>query len=170
MQVDRLDLTDDGRVPNHPSFPLVLYHDVFLRDGSALSSDEVIAVFRSNGWRGAWVNGIFPFHHYHARSHEVIANLGTPVEVQFGGSSGPVVTVETGAAAAIPAGVGHCRLSGADGLVIVGAYPIGQESWDLKRADDPGHYAMAKEEIALVGRPDRDPVTGSESPLLECWK
>ncbi len=169
MQVDQLELKDDGCVPNHPSYPLLMYHDVFLRDGSPPPPSEVIGIFESNDWHGAWVNGIFPFHHYHSCSHEVLANLGDPVEVQFGGSSGPVVTFPTGAVVVIPAGGGHCRLADVDKLVIVGAYPAGQESWDLKRADDPSHYAAAKDEIARVERPDCDPVTGNQSPLLDYW-
>ena len=169
MRVERFDLKDDGVVPNHPSFPLVIYHDVFLRDASCLTADDVIEVFGSNGWSGAWVNGIFPFHHYHARSHEVLANLGGPVQVQFGGPAGPVITFQPGAAVVIPAGGGHCRLSNERELLIVGAYPYGQENWDLKRADDPEHYVAAKEEIAQVELPQQDPITGSKSPLLELW-
>ena len=36
---------------------------------------------------------------------------------------------------AIPEGVGHCLIAGAD-LVVVGAYPESQD-WDLCRATDP---------------------------------
>lgn len=169
MQVDRLELEDDGRVPNNPALPLLIYARAFLRDDAPLAPGDVIEIFASNGWSGAWVNGIYPFHHYHACSHEVLANLGDAVEVQFGGEAGPVVTFEPGAAVVIPAGGGHCRVSNTGELLIVGAYPEGQESWDLKRADNPADYAVAKDQIALVPRPGRDPVTGTESPLLDHW-
>lgn len=169
MDIDQFLFEDDGTVPNNPECPLLLYHDVFLRDGAVLSSEAVIDAFEQNGWSGAWINGIFPYHHYHARAHEVLANVGAPVEVQFGGPSGVAVTFPTGAAVVIPAGVGHCRLSGERGLKIVGAYPAGQEGWDLKRADNPAHYAQAKQEIAQVACPDKDPVTGTQSPLGDHW-
>lgn len=165
LRIETFRLADDGAVPNHPDYPLMAYHGAFLGAGA----EEVIAAFAANGWQGAWINGIFPYHHYHARSHEVLANVGPPVDVQFGGASGPVLTFETGMAVAIPAGCGHCRLSQPSGLRIVGAYPRGQEDWDLKRADNPSDYASAKAEIAQVARPECDPVAGEGGPLLEHW-
>ena len=166
MKIETLMLEDDGRVPNNRDLALVLYRNAIAPDAAAA---DVIRMFGRNGWGGAWVNGIFPYHHYHARSHEVLANVGAPVEVQFGGAAGPVVAVRPGDVVVIPAGGGHCRLSSGDGLVIVGAYPEGQEDWDLKRADDPGDYALAKSEIGQVELPDRDPVTGASTPLLHIW-
>ena len=109
--------------------------------------------------------GIFPYHHYHARTHEVLANLGSPVEVQFGGAQGPIVAFETGDVVLIPAGCGHCRLSSGHDLRIVGAYPAGQEDWDLKRGDNPAHYAQAKSEIDGVPLPGADPLDGSDGQL-----
>lgn len=160
-------LEDDGRVPNNPSLPLVLYDDVF---SPGTGTDTAIARFAENGWQGAWVNGIYDFHHYHARAHEVLANLGPTVTVQFGGDRGPVVDFPVGAVVVIPAGGGHCRVSQRGGLTIVGAYPVGQADWDLKRADSPDDYARAHSEIARVAMPDKDPVSGDDGPLLAHWR
>jgi uncharacterized protein YjlB len=159
-------LQDDGRVPNNSTLPLVMYGEAFEADAAA---ETAIACFARNGWRGAWVNGIYDFHHYHARSHEVLANLGASVTVQFGGGNGPVLEFAGGAAVVIPAGVGHCRLSGTAGLTIVGAYPTGQEVWDLKRGDNPADYELAITEIPEVAQPNLDPVYGESGPLLELW-
>lgn len=168
--VEAIQLTDDGAVPNHPRYPLLVYPKAFLdAAGAPLGPQTVINAFAANGWHGAWVNGIFGYHHYHARAHEVLANVGAAVTVQFGGASGPLLTFEPGMAVVIPAGGGHCRVSSPANLTIVGAYPEGQENWDLKRADRPADYAQAQAEIALVTRPDRDPVTGAHGPLLEHW-
>jgi uncharacterized protein YjlB len=167
METDTHALFDDGRVPNNPKLPLVIYHDVFAQGTTA---DEALALFAGNGWSGGWVNGIFDFHHYHARSHEVLANLGASVTVQFGGEAGPVLEFCSGAGVVIPAGGGHCRVSGGAGLLIVGAYPSGQEDWDLKRGDNPEHYRLAKDEIVRVGLPDSDPFGGVNGPLLELWQ
>ncbi len=169
LSVEAIELTDDGFVPNHPTYPLLLYPGAFLDNGAVSRSEEAINTFSANGWQGAWVNGIFRYHHYHARSHEVLANLGDAVTVQFGGASGPILTFEQGMAVAIPAGCGHCRLSQPDDLRIVGAYPGGQENWDLKRADTPADYAQAKAEVERVARPTNDPVFGAGGPLLEHW-
>lgn len=169
FNVEALNLTDDGCVPNHPHYPLLIYHKAFLEVGAPSSTQNVISTFKANGWQGAWVNGIFPYHHYHACAHEVLANVGDPVTVQFGGASGPVLTFETGMAVVIPAGGGHCRVSSPANLKIVGAYPRGQENWDLKRAESPADYAVAKAEIAQVACPERDPIAGVTGPLLEYW-
>ena len=166
MRTQTIHLHDDGCVPNNPSLPLIIYEDVF---AAGSGTDVAIAQFAENGWSGAWVNGIFDFHHYHARSHEVLANLGPTVTVQFGGAAGPTVDFRNGAVVLIPAGGGHCRKSSGAGLVIVGAYPTGQEDWDLKRADNTGDYQRAKLEIERVALPAKDPVTGDIGPMLEHW-
>ncbi len=166
MDVEAIELRDDGRVPNNPDLALVVYRGALARE---MEPADVIRLFGGNGWRGGWVNGIFPYHHYHARSHEVLANVGAAVTVQFGGEKGPVVSFEAGDVVVIPAGGGHCRVSSGGGLVIVGAYPVGQEDWDLSRADNPADYARAHDEIARVALPLLDPVTGQRGPLLDLW-
>lgn len=161
-------LSDDGQVPNNPHLPLVVYRKAF-EPGS--TAEAAIELFANNGWQGAWVNGIYDYHHYHARAHEVLANLGAAVMVQFGGRSGPIVEFEQGDVVVIPAGGGHCRLSSGSSLTIVGAYPAGQENWDLKRGDRPSDYPAAHAEIAAVALPVLDPVTGRpDEGLLEHWR
>ncbi len=166
MRTQTILLDDDGKVPNNPSLPLLIYQDVF---AATSGTSEAIARFATNSWSGAWVNGIYDFHHYHARSHEVLANLGPRVTVQFGGADGPTIEFLCGSVVVIPAGGGHCRLSSSAGLVIVGAYPSGQEDWDLKRADSPADYLLAQDEIPRVALPQKDPVTGANGPLLDHW-
>lgn len=168
MEIEHFALTDDGIIPNHAHYPLLLYRGAFIRGDQPHTTDEAIATFAANGWQGAWINGIFPFHHYHARAHEVLANLGSPVTVQFGGTKGPTVEFATGDVVVIPAGGGHCRKTDTAELIIVGAYPRGQENWDLKR-EAAADYRRAKQEIPLVARPAADPVTGTASPLLDFW-
>ena len=109
MDVEAVELKDDGRVPNNPDLALVHYRGALAQ---AMGTADVIRLFGDNGWRGAWVNGIFPYHHYHARSHEVLANVGAAVLVQFGGEKGPVISFEAGDVVVIPAGGGlaGCRM------------------------------------------------------------
>ena len=168
MHIEKFDLRDDGRVPNHPTYPLLLYRAALTAAGAALGADAMIRTFAAHGWGGAWINGIYPFQHYHARSHEVLGCAGAAVEVQFGGPDGPHVAFEPGDVAIIPAGVAHCRISQDTNIIVVGAYPAGQEDWDLKR-DNPGDYLAALSEIPEVAAPTADPVTGSASPLLDHW-
>jgi len=167
MHTQTIQLHDDGKVPNNASLPLVVYQNAFATDAG---TNDAVARFAANGWRGAWVNGIYDFHHYHARSHEVLANLGPAVTVRFGGEEGSTIEFLTGAVVVIPAGGGHCRLSSGAGLIIVGAYPAGQEDWDLKRADSVSDYQRALLEIPHVALPEKDPVTGDIGPLLDNWR
>ena len=56
----------------------------------------------------------------------------------------------------LPAGTGHRRASADTAFTVIGAYPRGQENYDLLReADD-----AARERIAALGPPDSDPVGG----------
>ena len=42
----------------------------------------------------------------------------------------------------------------------MGAYPVGQEDYDLLRGGDPAEVAAARERIATLGVPPQDPVGG----------
>ena len=56
----------------------------------------------------------------------------------------------------LPAGTGHRRAAADGAFTVVGAYPAGQEDYDLLRdADD-----AARERIASLGPPPEDPVGG----------
>jgi len=167
METEIYQLIDDGRVPNNPKLPLIFYSDAVPK---STTTHEALALFERNGWCDGWINGIYDFHHYHARSHEVLANLGASVTVQFGGEAGPLLEFPSGAGVVIPAGGGHCRISSGAKLQIVGAYPTGQGDWDLKRGDSPEHYRQAKDEIARVALPESDPFAGANGPLLALWR
>ena len=167
-RIESYALRDDGVVPNNPRLPLVLYPAAVPVADLAEATRWFQGLFRSHGWRGIWVNGIFPFHHYHARSHEVLGIAQGTVKIQFGGPAGPVVNLSAGDAAIIPAGVGHCSIAASTDLSVVGAYPAGQEDWDLKRATAAGR-AVALTEIPKVPIPCQDPLFGIEGPLLGLW-
>jgi uncharacterized protein YjlB len=97
-------LRDDGDIPNNPNLPLIL------RKGAVTPGEEAIRkLFRTNGWSGSWVNGIYDFHHYHSTAHEVLGIAKGEADVQFGGRHGLVLKVAAGDVVVIPAGVGHCR-------------------------------------------------------------
>ena len=98
-------------IPNNQQLEMLHYIGVLSVQGEVLQPNAALALFRRNGWAGGWVNGVFPFHHYHARSHEVLGNTGDPFDVQFGGPDGPVVEFGSGDAVVLPAGTGHCRVS-----------------------------------------------------------
>jgi uncharacterized protein YjlB len=160
-------LNDDGLIPNNKRLPLIVYRQALALDGASNDPARAFeALFRSNGWGNAWVDGIYDFHHYHSTAHEALGLAEGRAVVQVGGPHGPVVELEPGDAVVIPAGVGHCLLDGAN-LVVVGAYPEGQD-WDLCRAT-PADRAKALENIPWVPLPRLDPVFGASGPLFALW-
>ena len=124
--------------------------------------------FASNGWTGAWRDGIFDYHHYHATAHETLGIAAGSAAVRFGGEAGETVGLTTGDVVVIPAGVGHALIEGTGDLLVVGAYADGRD-WDVVRAD-PKAIAAARERIAATPLPGTDPVDGLDGPLTKLWR
>jgi uncharacterized protein YjlB len=155
VEPQALRFADDGAIPNHPRFPALVYASV---PGVADGPEAAEALFARNGWVAQWRSGVFPFHHFHATAHEALAVAAGGTTLQLGGPSGPVLDVRAGDVLVLPAGTGHRRLGSDEGLLVVGAYPPGQD-WDLRRGDPAEHDEVAAR-IARVADPASDPVTG----------
>lgn len=155
---------DDGRIPNNPTLPLLVYEQAMQGDDLV---DAMRTRFTENGWGGVWVNGIYSYHHYHSTAHEVLGIARGTATVQFGGENGTTVDVAAGDVVVIPAGVGHCRLHSSADLRVVGAYPAGQD-WDL-RTGEPGDRPAVIDNIRAVPLPQTDPVGGVDGPLFRHW-
>lgn len=168
LTMETLLLEDDGLVPNS-RLPVLLYRSALTDLLRAHPETAFQRLFEGHGWCGIWVNGIYPFHHYHARSHEALGIAAGAVLLQLGGRGGPVVRLEAGDALVIPAGVGHCRLGSDEGLLVVGAYPPGQDAWDLKRATVTDR-ARALLELPGVALARQDPVLGAGKGLVRLWR
>jgi uncharacterized protein YjlB len=158
---------DDDLTPNHPRWPLVLY-----RSPVVLADDfDPAAVFENlfewNGWGDSWRAGIYDFLHYHSRIHEVLGIARGHVRVRFGGAKGRTIKLKAGDVAILPAGTGHQCLDATD-LLVVGAYPAAG-TYDECRPNLPDHDRAVKT-IPKVPRPRKDPVYGSDGPLLKLWR
>lgn len=68
----------------------------------------------------------------------------------------------------IPVGVGHCNAGSSSDFTVVGAYPRGQESYDLRTGEE-GERPEVLENIRDVPFPEADPLFGQGGPLLEYW-
>ena len=145
------------RIPNHPSFAVLIYRGV--PDVSA-GADSCRELFAGHGWGGSWVDGVFEFHHFHSTSHEVLGVVSREATLELGGPQGSAFEVSAGDVLVLPAGTGHRRASARAGFTVVGAYPEGQEDYDLLRGEDPAEVAAARERIAALAAPPNDPLGG----------
>ena len=130
IQPEKVYFKDDGSIPNN-ALPLLLYQQAFARDTPDLPS-AIEERFAKNDWTGSWRAGVFPFHHYHSTTHEVLAVYRGTATLQLGGEQGRKFAVKPGDVIVIPAGVGHKRVESSEDFGLVGAYPEGRQ-WDLLR-------------------------------------
>jgi uncharacterized protein YjlB len=161
--METMHFAPDGFIPNNPRLPFACYRGALDLGGRDVEQ-SIIRHFAGNGWGDAWINGIYPFQHYHATAHEVLGIARGRALVQFGGPHGPKLNVAAGDVVLIPAGVGHCRLEMSDDLSVVGAYPEGQSA-DLRR-DNATDFRDAAARIAAVPLPRLGPVTGAPFTVL----
>jgi uncharacterized protein YjlB len=159
---------DDGRIPNNPVLPLVLYRGGIDLTGSPDPEILIEKTFAANGWGDMWRNGIYPYVHYHSMIHEVMAIARGRATVRFGGENGCGIEIVPGDVVILPAGTGHQRLTQTPDLVVIGAYPP-TGKYDLRRGSKAEHD-RAIEPIANVPLPATDPVFGPEGPLAELWR
>lgn len=157
---------DDGRIPNNQRLPLLVYPRAL--EGDARSPSGCKELLAGNSWGGAWVNGVFPYHHYHSTSHEVLCVVRGSARITFGGPGGETVEIEAGDAVVIPAGVGHCNAGSSGDFSVVGAYPRGQESYDLRTGEEDERPEVL-ENIRAVALPEADPLFGEGGPLTRLW-
>jgi uncharacterized protein YjlB len=154
MQLETWQAPPGDAIPNNPRFPVLLYHEVDITDARGLLAEH--------GWGGSWVNGVFDFHHLHSTSHEVLVVIAGSATLELGGPQGRAFEVAVGDVLVLPAGTGHRRAKADGAFRVVGAYPAGQENYDLLReADD-----AARARIAALGQPPDDPVGGEG---IELW-
>lgn len=152
------------RISGQP-LPLVLFRGALPLDGDPGETCE--ALFAGNGWGGGWRDGIYPYHHFHATTHEVLGIARGRAKVRFGGDDGPLVEVGAGDVVVIPAGISHKKEGGSTDLLVVGAYP-GEREPDMQRGL-PGEHPTAAAKASRVPVPASDPVFGVKGPLLRHW-
>lgn len=167
MPAEALFFVDDGDVPNHPRWPMIVYAQAIPRETLATSEYAFDELFERNGWPAAWRNGIYPFTHYHSKTHEVLGIAKGETTVQFGGKSGKILTARAGDALLLPAGTGHKRISSSSDLLVIGAYPPGSK-YDLMRSGEADKPAI-RARIAKVTKPDTDPVSGAAGAMIKLW-
>ncbi|HUI15933.1 MAG TPA: hypothetical protein VL048_20930 [Xanthobacteraceae bacterium] len=160
--------TDDGRIPNNPDLPLVLYRGGIDLAGSPDPEAVIEKTFAANGWGNMWRNGIYPYVHYHSMIHEVMGIARGRAKVRFGGENGDEIEIAPGDVVILPAGTGHQCLEQSPTLVVIGAYPPSGK-YNLCRGTRHDH-GKAVLTIPKVPLPASDPVYGSDGPLTALWR
>jgi len=163
-EVERLQLSRNGWMPNNERLSVLLYRRAFALSPSA--ADKMEEAFGRNGWPPQWRNGVYDFHHYHSTAHEVLGFAAGSGTIMLGGEGGHKVTVEAGDVAVLPAGTGHCRLAADERFLVIGAYPPDQH-WDICR-EAPDGEAVAR--MSTLTFPASDPVFGREGALTKAWR
>lgn len=162
--VEALWFATDGWVPNNARLPVLLYRGA-IAAAAGDRAEACEALFTRNGWPPQWRNGIYSFHHYHSTAHEVLGVAAGRARVLLGGPHGADIAVTAGDCVLLPAGTGHCLLEAGPDLLVVGAYPPGQD-WDLRR-DALSNAELAR--MAALPVPSCDPVAGPAGPLSTLW-
>lgn len=157
---------ESGAIPNNPRLPMLIYGKCFDASGDGAATFE--ALLDKNGWPPQWRNGIYDFHHYHSTAHETLGIARGRVTVILGGPKGREFELSAGDVLVLPAGTGHKRIASSGDLLVVGAYPPGQENYDLIR-EDAAQFAASVKRIAKVALPVSDPVRGLEGALMRMW-
>jgi uncharacterized protein YjlB len=158
---------DDGLIPNHPRWPLIIYRGAVDLDGRHDPAAVVEDLFEANGWGDTWRDGIYDYVHYHSRIHEVLGIARGKGRVRFGGRTGRIFTLKAGDVAVLPAGTGHQRLSASDDFLVIGAYPPTGTYDECTTVED---RPCALKAIPKVALPRKNPIYGTGGPLSKCWK
>lgn len=155
----------DGRVPNHPRYPVLLYRAVLTEGDDLAAAFE--RLFSRHGWPPRWRDGVYPYHHYHADTHEAFGIAAGQARLRLGGAQGADVEIRAGDVLVLPAGTSHCGVSASDDFLAVGAYPQGAQV-DMQQESE-SVPAQIEARILAVPCPDSDPVHGADGPLLRLW-
>jgi uncharacterized protein YjlB len=159
---------NDGETPNS-QYPVSIYRESFNKEGDdgAVWLEER---FASNNWSNSWRWGIYPFHHFHSNTHEVLGVYAGSAMLQLGGAKGEEQPVNAGDVIIIPAGVGHKCLSHSDDFMVVGAYPNGVEPDLIKTGESGNDQNAITANLAAVLFPETDPLLGKKDGIVKSWK
>jgi uncharacterized protein YjlB len=161
-------ISDTAKIPNNKRLPLLIYHGVFPKSEPEKMAQTYEKLFAQNQWSPEWRDVIYPFHHFHTKSHEALGVFQGNASVLFGGESGIRFNVSAGDMVIIPAGVGHKSINSSDDFCCVGGYPAGLEcDMNLEENDNQAHI----HNINQVPIPSYDPIYRKESGyLISLWQ
>jgi uncharacterized protein YjlB len=165
-----LGFRDDGRIPNHPRWPVVIYWSVVYLPRTLDPAAVIEDLFARSGWGDSWRDGIYDYLHYHSRIHEVLGIARGNAKVRLGGDRGRTLKLSAGDVVILPAGTGHQCLTASKDFLVVGAYPPSGTYDECRPSADAEEHERRVKSVEKVKRPSKDPVFGARGPLLKMWK
>jgi uncharacterized protein YjlB len=161
-------LNSDGQTPNS-CYPVTIYRESFNKEGDD-GARWLEERFSANNWTNAWRWGIYPFHHFHSNTHEVLGVFSGSASIRFGGEQGEEHPVNAGDVIIIPAGVAHKCISHSEEFLVVGAYPGGTEPDLIKSGEAGNDMTTIAGNIKAVPFPEADPLLGKNEGIIKSWK
>jgi uncharacterized protein YjlB len=158
---------DDGIVPNHPKWPLIVYRKAIIFAGDFKAETIIDALFEANGWGRSWRDTVYDFVHYHSQIHEVLGIARGRGRLEFGGIKGRQLNLSVGDVAILPAGTGHRLLDASKDFLVVGAYP---KEGTYDECTDTRDRPEAIKRILKTKKPKSDPVYGRRGACLNVWR
>lgn len=158
---------DDGIVPNHRSWPLVIYRRAVVFSNEFKPAVVIDSLFEANGWGRSWRDTVYDFVHYHSQIHEILGVASGRATIEFGGVKGRRLKLRAGDIAILPAGTGHRLIEATKDFLVVGAYP---STGTYDECTDTRDRQDAIKRIRKVKRPDSDPVYGKTGGLVKLWR
>src|SRR3954451_13341869 len=163
-----LNFSDDGIVPNHPRYPVLVYRGAVALERRSFDPATVIdTLFESNGWGRSWRDTVYDFVHYHSQIHEVMGVARGTAKIECGGLRGRVLSFKAGDGLVLPAGPGHRLIDASRNFLVVGAYP---KEGTYDECTDTRECRDAAKRVAKVRKPSKDPVYGKNGPLTRLWR
>jgi uncharacterized protein YjlB len=159
---------DDGLVPNHPRWPVILYRGAVSLKAAPDPAAVFEVLFAAHGWKECWRDVVYDWLHYHSDQHEVLGFARGHAVLRVGGPRGRTFKLKAGDVLILPAGTGHQRLSMSADLLVVGAYPR-KGGYDMCHARKSDHDRTAAT-IGKTPKPKADPVYGADGPLPRLWR
>jgi len=157
---------DDGKFPNS-KLPVLIYraHNPADKDLAPLFEE----LFQVNDWPPQWRYGVYNYHHFHSKSHELLGVASGHATLMIGGPSGKEIEVNKGDVILWPAGTGHKSVETSKDFLCVGAYPPDQQNYDMLKGD-PAEHDEAVKNIEKVRTPTSDPLGGEGGAITKFWK
>lgn len=152
FDIYRIFIKDDGTFPNNEEYPALLYKSAFM----GTEADGRRMIMEGGDWTPPWVWGIFSYHHYHSKAWELLLCIRGEASVQFGGNSGPTVTVAMGDLVFVPPGLAHKQMNEKNGFALLGSYPTAGFDGSIDTLTGPPTKEQ-RERIAKCHVPERDP-------------